>query len=948
MKQPKPPTVDFETHGIEGRPKYPPIPVGVSIKYWGKKSKYYAFGHIDGNNCSFGKAVKEVKKAFSHPDGVIFQNAKFDVDVADVHMGVPIPDWDKIHDTMFLLYLDDPHQMKLGLKESAERLLDWNPEERDASEEWLIKNQPILDVKVSKSKSSPHYAGRYLAYVPVKILGPYAMGDTDRTEALFKLLWKKTKDREMLEAYDRERRLMPILLEMERQGLPVNLTQLRKDVQMYEGWREKIDTWVYRRLKSEPFKINSGDQLMKAMIAAGAVNEDEAPLTATGKFQTNKEALLVAVTDKVLLAVLTYRSQLNTCMNTFMIPWLITAERSKGLIFTTWNQTKNPKGAGSVGTRTGRLSSNPNFQNIPNAFKALFHHQDKKKKLPKCPWKDLPSLPKIRGYVVPFKGEVFIDRDYCFSPDTEILTNKGFVLFTHLDKSMDVAQWCNGEITYAKPKEYQKNWFSGDLINIVGERSTDLLVTPNHECLIIKEDKQIAYRADEYPVKKHGQQLHAGIVTSGITINPDVIKLVVAIQADAANRGTSIRFYLKKPRKIEALTKLLTSLGVPYTRNTSIPSKPEVYSFSITINDLPDEVSQLISLEKGVKIFKSTLLALSAASRLIFLKELGYWDGSIKTPDQNWVYTSTNLDNTNLVQELATITNLRSIVKKSKTTTGKPFECVSLRTNSLTHVKTFTKTLVPYVGNTYCVTMPQGTVIVRRNGKVCITLQSQQEPRILAHFDGGALLEKYLEDPWIDMHDYAKEELAKMGKYYERKPVKNTNLGLIYGMGAPLLAVRNDMSVKEADTLKKAVKALYPGLAEMYKDMKQRMIANLPIRTWGGREYYCEPAKVINGRLRTFDYKMVNVLIQGSAADCTKEAIIRFHSKKQPDWKIVINVHDQITASVPRKDFRQAMEILRVCMEEIEFDVAMLTEGTYSHVDWDNLQDYDIKGELVV
>ena len=33
MKQPKPVTVDFETFGIEGRPKYPPIPVGVSIKY---------------------------------------------------------------------------------------------------------------------------------------------------------------------------------------------------------------------------------------------------------------------------------------------------------------------------------------------------------------------------------------------------------------------------------------------------------------------------------------------------------------------------------------------------------------------------------------------------------------------------------------------------------------------------------------------------------------------------------------------------------------------------------------------------------------------------------------------------------------------------------------------------------------------------------------------------
>ena len=62
-KNPKPVTIDFETMGIEGRPKYPPIPVGVSIKYPGKKAKYWAFGHPTGNNCSFGEARSELAKA---------------------------------------------------------------------------------------------------------------------------------------------------------------------------------------------------------------------------------------------------------------------------------------------------------------------------------------------------------------------------------------------------------------------------------------------------------------------------------------------------------------------------------------------------------------------------------------------------------------------------------------------------------------------------------------------------------------------------------------------------------------------------------------------------------------------------------------------------------------------------------------------------------------------
>lgn len=638
MKQPKPVTIDFETFGIEGRPKYPPIPVGVSIKYPGKKSRYFAWGHPTGNNCCYSEAAEALTKAYEHKEGLLFQNGKFDVDVAEVHFGLEVPSWDRIHDTLFLLFLDDPHQIELGLKPSATRLLGWDPEEQDAVGEWLVANQPVPGVKISKSKSSDHYFGRYIAYAPGDLVGKYANGDVDRTEAIFDLLWKKTVERGMQVSYDRERKLMPILLEMERQGLQMDHKRLRDDVAMYNDWRVKIDAWIIKTLKASPdINLDSGAQLVDAMVEAGKADPDLLPKTPTGKFQTNKDALLQGVTDKVLLAVLKYRTQLNTCLNTFMQPWLATADASGGLIFTTWNQTKTPSGDSNVGTRTGRLSSTPNFQNIPKEFKAIFLHEDPKdKKLPKCPFKDLPPLPKVRSYITPFAGHVMIDRDY-----------------------------------------------------------------------------------------------------------------------------------------------------------------------------------------------------------------------------------------------------------------------------------------------------------------------SQQEPRILAHFDGGALLDKYVENPWIDFHDYAKAELEKMGKFYDRKPVKNTNLGLIYGMGVGKLATKNDMTVEESGELKKAILQLYPGLKEMYKDMKVRAKSKTPIRTWGGREYYCEEPKLVDGRIREFDYKLVNVLIQGSAADCTKEAIIRYYAVKHPEAKIILNVHDQVTVSVPKKILKPEMEVLRQCMESVEFDAPILSEGAISSTNWDELQDYDKKGEVL-
>lgn len=644
---PRPAVIDFETLPIEDRPHYPPPPVGVSIIMPGKKAKYWAWGHLDGNNCSWGEARDALAKAYACKDGVLFQNGKFDLDVAEVHMGLPLPPWQQVHDTMLLLFLDDPHQQELGLKPAAARLLDEPPEERDAVVDWLLEHQPLkhLGTRLTKGKSGEHYAGAYVAFAPASITGPYANGDTGRTGRLFELLWPKTRERGMLEAYDRERELLPILLQMERRGIRIDQRRLQSDVARYHEVQTQVDAWIRRRLKAPAdLNLDSGDLLMEAMLKAGVADEALALRTATGKLSTSKDSLVQAVSDKGFLGVMRYRAALKTCLGTFMEPWLLEAQRTGGLISTSWNQVKAPSGDSNVGTRTGRLSAS-RFMNMPKEFSAIFRHEETDpkaaKKLPVCPIKDLPSLPWVRSYVTPFEGHVLIDRDY-----------------------------------------------------------------------------------------------------------------------------------------------------------------------------------------------------------------------------------------------------------------------------------------------------------------------SQQEPRILAHFDAGQLMEKYNENPWIDFHDFAKSELEQFGLFYDRKPVKNTNLGLIYGMGAGKLAIKNDMSVEDSKTLRNAILSLYPGLKDMYKEMKRREQANEPVRTWGGREYYCEPPRLVDGKIRHFDYKLVNVLIQGSAADCTKEAVLRWNRAvhklgKEREWFLILTVHDQLTASVPVEDAEAAMELLRECMESVPFDVPMLSEGAISFTNWAELKDFDKKGKRV-
>jgi DNA polymerase I-like protein with 3'-5' exonuclease and polymerase domains len=91
---------------------------------------------------------------------------------------------------------------------------------------------------------------------------------------------------------------------------------------------------------------------------------------------------------------------------------------------------------------------------------------------------------------------------------------------------------------------------------------------------------------------------------------------------------------------------------------------------------------------------------------------------------------------------------------------------------------------------------------------------------------------------------------------------------------------------------------------------------------------------------------MLNVLIQGSAADCTKQAVIDYYKVKGKDDRLLLTVHDEILAMCPKKTMKKSMQVLKDCMEAVEFEVPMLSEGTYSDKDWVNTKTYDAKGKV--
>jgi len=380
--------IDFETEAIQSRPRHPPKPVGCAFKYPGKKGRYVT---------DLALVKRELQDIWHSGEPVLMHNAKFDLDVVETYFGVkPLP-WDRVHDTLFLLFLEDPHASSLSLKPASERLLGMPPEERDAVRDWLV------DAGIITKAQNP---GPFICKAPAALVGPYAIGDVERTVGLFKLLYAKF-DSGMRQAYDRERKLLPILLQNEREGMRVDLNALERDAKAYTLALEKCEAWLRKALDAPGLEFDNDKDVGEALFKSKVVTNWVMTKGGNGRppqRSVAKDNLTVdRFEDKKVHAALDYRNRLKTVLSMSILPWLEQAGgEGKGRIFTEWNQVRQSHGAETNGARTGRLSCS-RFMNISKSYKNHVHPKQ---------IKSLPPLPLVRRYVLPEPGGVWNHRDY--------------------------------------------------------------------------------------------------------------------------------------------------------------------------------------------------------------------------------------------------------------------------------------------------------------------------------------------------------------------------------------------------------------------------------------------------------------------------------------------------------------------------------------------------------
>jgi DNA polymerase-1 len=205
------------------------------------------------------------------------------------------------------------------------------------------------------------------------------------------------------------------------------------------------------------------------------------------------------------------------------------------------------------------------------------------------------------------------------------------------------------------------------------------------------------------------------------------------------------------------------------------------------------------------------------------------------------------------------------------------------------------------------VVTPPGIVYVGRD-------YSQIELRLVAHYEDGPMAANYRANPAWDLHAWVVQRVAEMfGKTLPRRIAKNIGFGSIYGAGAAPISKQSRISMADANAFRDMYFSALPSLKELMDDVMETARVR-PITTLGGRVYSCEPPRwnEAEGRLMRFEYKMLNYLIQPSAADLMKEAMVDADAY---GLDLVLSVHDEPVAEARAVDADDQLEAMRVAME---------------------------------
>ena len=279
--------------------------------------------------------VNIFKPVYENPEILkIGQNLKYDLEVLR-NYGIELKG--KMWDTMIAHYLIQP-ELHHNMDYMAEIYLNYQ----------TIHIDELIGPKGKNQKS--------MRSLPPSQVYEYAAEDADITLRLKNKLEPELKKAECEDLfYNIEMPLMPVLAEMEMNGVCLDTESLAETSKQFTNRMNEIEARIYE-LAGERFNIASPKQVGEILFDKLKIVE-KAKKTKTGQYVTSEEVLQQLKNKHEIVADILEHRGLKKLIGTYIdaLPKLINPKT--GHIHTSFNQTI---------TATGRLSSSdPNLQNIP-------------------------------------------------------------------------------------------------------------------------------------------------------------------------------------------------------------------------------------------------------------------------------------------------------------------------------------------------------------------------------------------------------------------------------------------------------------------------------------------------------------------------------------------------------------------------------------------------------
>jgi DNA polymerase-1 len=312
--------------------------VGLGLAV-GEQAVYIPLGHVKGSQLEAETAFEKLRPVFEEASiSKRAHNAKFHMVVLARH-GIEVRGLS--FDTMIAAYLLESGQRALALRDLA-----WAKVQVE-----LPSVQSLLGV--GKKAIT-------MAELPIAHCGSYACNEALLVERLVPLLEQELDEAEQTELFrDVEMPLVPVLADMERDGIAVDLPYLAELGREMQARIAALEAEIYAHVGHE-FNIGSPQRLSDVLFNELHLEVDKRKRrtkTKTGHISTDSGVLEeLRGTHPIIELILEHR-HLQKLQGTYVDALQQLVDPVTGRVHTSFNQT---------GAATGRLSSSdPNLQNIP-------------------------------------------------------------------------------------------------------------------------------------------------------------------------------------------------------------------------------------------------------------------------------------------------------------------------------------------------------------------------------------------------------------------------------------------------------------------------------------------------------------------------------------------------------------------------------------------------------